>query len=227
MPGFVFLAEMKHLLPLLLLCLLLTARAEEWRSEQYGCALILPSNEPWQRGNSSPLPAGEVIYSASNMDTKQGLMVVHIPDLPTNDVQMPAMVERLKGTLASLGFATTTAVPLERDGLIYVQFIAQRMGEGQGKIVCVARATIRQAQAYLILTFGRGDEDRVSDKDFMRVMDTFHFVDPTALSAADMPPALDPLFNKNRIAYIICFGVAGMAVCGFGVMLLATRRRYH
>ncbi len=217
---------MKHLLPVLLLCLLLTANAEEWRSEQYGCALMLPSNEPWQRGNSVPLPAGEVIYSASNMDSKQSVMVVYIPDLPTNDVRKPAMVERLKGTLASLGFTTTTAMPLERGGLIYMQFTARRTGEGQAKTVCVARATIRQNHAYVVLTFGRGDEDRVNDKDFMRVMETFHFVDPAALSAADVPPALDPLFKKNRAAYRICLAVAGALVCAFGVMMLATRRHY-
>ena len=218
---------MKHLLPLiLLLCLLLRAHADEWRSEEYGVALTTPSNEPWQRGSAAKIPAGDVVFFSTNMDSKQCVAIVRIPDLPTNDVQLPAMVARLKETLVSLGFTAVSASPLVWKESVFVQFIARRSSEVQAKTVCVARATIRENIAYLVLTYGRGSEDSLQDKDFTRVVDSFRFIDPGEFAPADLSPMLDPLFRKNRMTYRVCLAVVGVLICIFTGMMLGTRRRH-
>ena len=220
--------KMKQLLSLLLLlALLLHARAEEWRSEEYGCVLLMPSNEPWQRGNMTRIPGGEMIFSASNMDDKQNVAVLRIPDQPTNDIEKPAMVQRLKETLAAMGLTVESSAPMPWNGAASMQFIARRGGESQSRIICVVRALLHENQAYMVLVSGRGDENSATNKNFMRVMETFRFLDAAELAriAGDAAPAQDLAFQKNRLAFKVCLVLAAALVGIFAVMLFGTRGR--
>lgn len=217
---------MKQLLSLLLLLgLLLHARAEEWHSQEYGITLTLPSNEPWQRGNMTRIAGGEMLFSASNMDTKQGVAVLRLPDQPTNDIEKPAMIQRLSDVLTAMGFAVESSAPMQWNGATYIQFFARRAGDS--KNISIIRATLRENQAYLVLTSGRGNESSATDKDFMQVMETFRFVDTAedTLIASDPAPDKDPVFQKNRLAFKVCLAVAAALVGIFAVMLFGTRGR--
>jgi hypothetical protein len=219
---------MKHFLSLLLLlALLLHARAEEWRSEEYGCVLMLPSNEPWQRGNLTRIPGGEMIFSASNMDDKQSVAVLRISDQPTNDIEKPAMLQRLKEMLAGMGLTVANATPMPWNGAPSMQFIARRTNDEQSRIICVARALLYDSQAYIVLVSGRGDENSATDKAFMRVLETFRFLDADELAriAGDAAPAQDLTFQKNRLAFKVCLALAAALVGIFAVMLFGTRGR--
>ena len=105
------------------------------------------------------------------------------------------------------------------------QFFARRAGES--KNICIVRATLRENQAYLVLTNGRGNERSVTDKDFMQVMETFRFLDATeaSLVAGDLAPDKDPVYQKNRLAFKVCLAIAAALVGIFAMMLLGTRGR--
>ncbi len=208
------------ILPLLFLA---SARAEEWRSDAQRCAITLPDSEPWQKGNAVRLPSGEMIFSASNMDNRQAVTLVVIPDFPTNNVGSSASIARFTESIAAQGFEVVKKTPLEWNGLAYIQIVGRRLKDATGELVSVTRATIKDKTAFLVSTYGRGDESRLEDERFMRVMKTFRFLDGEENAVASTP---SPFMRFYRIGYSTCAVLMFVLMTAFFGMYYRTRRQY-
>lgn len=181
----------------------------------------MPDSEPWQVGNASKLPAGEMIFSAANMESKQALMLIVIPDFPTNNVSSQAAISRFSEMITALGFQASKRTPIEWQGRPFVEIIGLRPNDATGEQVLVARAAIVEKKAYLVTTFGRGDVSRSEDERFMRVMKTFRFLEP------DQKPLTgpSPYMRYYRAGYIVCLIVMIALLAAFSIMYYRTMRR--
>ena len=213
----------------LLLCTLLLifpailphASADEWLSEQYHCALTIPTQESWTYGLRQQLPVGEVVLNAISMTTNQGVLLTYVEEMPSGDLKNPVLVKRITEVLESQGWRTESQSPLTWQGRPCIQFIAQRKDIVAGRQVGVARAVMRGRSLYLVTAYGKGNADRAEDSEFMRVVETFRFVDqplPSQTGSAG-PPAI---FFK--IAMLGAAGAAAMLTLAYAAMLILSLR---
>lgn len=198
------------------------AVADEWISDEYRCALTIPTQESWTAALRQQLPNGEVIFHAASMSTNQGLMVTYVPDMPSGDLNHPALVKRITELLESQGWKAEESSRIQWKGRTFIQFIAQRRDVVTGKLIGIARATMREKSLYVITAYGKGEADRANDADFMRVMETFRFVDqPTVIINHPEGPSA----KVYRFAMLGAGAAAGMLLIGLGVMFLISRVR--
>ena len=214
---------MKRLLTLLFpFFLLASAGAEEWRSYERQCSITLPDTEPWQRGNAYRLPAGEMIFTAAHMETRQVVTVVVIPDFPTGDISNPAASNRFAESLTAQGFTVAKQKRIEWIGRPFIEIVGRRLNDVTGELVSVTRATIdKNKTAYLVSTFGLGNERRMEDERFMRVLNSFRFDEGEKKPAANS----SPLMRYYRFSYIACAVAMVMLIIAFAVMYIRTHRR--
>ena len=199
-----------------------SAIADEWISDEYHCALTIPTQESWAAAIRQPLPSGEIIFHAASMTANQGLMVTYVPGMPSGDLNHPALVKRITDVLASQGWSAEDSTRIQWKGKTFIQFIAQRRDVVSGKLIGIVRATMRGKSLYVITAYGKGEADRANDANFMRVMETFRFVEQPSV-IVDHPEG--PSVKVYRVAMIGAAGAAGLLVIAFGVVFLLSRVR--
>jgi hypothetical protein len=196
--------------------LVLSAGAEQWRSDRFRCSLTLPEAETWVQGTPVPLPAGEMIYLANQTLSKQSIAVIVIPKIPNNDLENPSVINRIMEPIVALGFQVISHAPVTIEGQQYLQLAGRRGETATISIICVARAAIREGNLYIALTTGRGGDELTSDKHFLRVLNTFTLMDaagPTQkVATGDLVPYYRLAYKSVGIA-VGCLLV--LALLGF------------
>jgi len=131
-------------------------------------------------------------------------MITYLPNMPSSDIRNPAVQKRIKELLETQGW-TIEGEPkkIERGRQPFLQYITQRQ-DVAGKLIGIARVTPRPGKSlYVITAYGKGGADRAEDPDFMRVMETFRFIDQP------LPIADHPTGPPAKIYRIAMFGTAG------------------
>jgi hypothetical protein len=208
----------------LLLCTLLLiftttlprASADEWISELYHCALTIPTQESWTHGMRQQLPLGEVVLNAASMTTSRGILLTYVKEMPSGDLKNPVLVKRITEVLESQGWSTDSSSQLTWNDRPCIQFIAQRRDALAGKQLGVARAVMRGRSLYLITAYGKGEANRSDDPEFMRVVETFRFVDQALPSPTD---SAKPAAIFFKIAMFGTAGAAAMLIIAYVAML--------
>ncbi len=216
---------MRHLLTLLALCIsIISAQAaEQWRSDRYGCSLTFPEGESWVQGTPLPLPAGEMIYTATHAQSKQSIAVMVIPKIPNNDLENPSVINRIMEPINHIGYQVISHAPVVINGEKFLQLAGRRGETATVSIICLARASLRENTLYIALTSARGDEDLTSDKHFLRVIDTFSFATPAGKTERVATGELVPLYITTYKATAIAIG----ALLVIGIFAVALSRRQH
>jgi hypothetical protein len=203
-----------------------TVRAEEWISDQFRCALNLPPDETWSRGNATPLRAvsGDLIFSAELPETKQRVAVTATTKVLSNNLQSPAIIARVMECMQKeFGLNIGNYAPVEINGQTFLQVAGRRNEGGGATSFALARAALRENTLYIALTIGIGEEDRSNDKQFTRVLDTFRFIEaPEA-----RPPQANPYFRFYQLGLKACLSAAGAIAIAFIIVMAATRHRHH
>ena len=217
-----FFRFMTRLFAFLLLLFCATARAGELSFDTYFCALTIPEGEEWQRGIPQRIEGGDTIFQAAHGDGKEFFAVCVLPNVPALDLSNEGLPSYVLRTLGTFGFQSTPPKLITGKDISFLQFIAKRPESAEA--VCVARAALRNKTLYLLLMIGRGGPERAEDKHFMRIMDSFHFLDPDAAVA---PLTANPLFNKYRLGAYACAGLVLLLALLFAGVMYFTRRSYH
>jgi hypothetical protein len=212
-----------HLLTLLslLAAWLPRAAADEWISEEYRCALTIPTKESWIAALKQPLPSGEMIFHAVSMTSSQGIVITYVPDLPSSDIRKPEVVKRITELLEAQGWTIEASSKLVWKSLPFIQFIGQRRDVVAGKLVGVTRVTPRGRTLYFITAYGKGGADRADDPEFMRVMETFRFIEQVA-PIVNRP--VGPSAKLYRTAMLGAGGAAALLCGAFVVVVLLVWR---
>lgn len=194
--------------------------ADEWISEEYRCALTIPTQESWTAALRQPLPNGEVIFHATSMVSSQGFMITHLPDMPSSDIRNPAVVKRIKELLEAQGWGIESSSQIVWKKRPYIQYITHRRDSVAGKLVGVVRVTPRGRSVFVITAYGKGEADRAEDPDFMRVMETFRFIEQSMV-IVDHPTG--PSVRTYAFAMFGAGGAAAILVVSLATMLFRTR----
>ena len=184
--------------------------------------MTIPTQESWTAGMRQQLPVGEVILNAASMTTNQGVMLTYVEEMPSGDLKNPALLKRITELLESQGWSTESSSALSWKGRPCVQFITQRRDIVQGKQIGIARALMRGKSLYVITAYGKGEASRADDPEFMRVVDTFRFVEQPVPSRTE--PA-KPSGTVFKIAMFGSGGAAAMLIVAYAVMILLGIRR--
>jgi len=200
------------------------AMADEWISEQHLCALTIPTHESWTSGMRQKLPAGEVLLHAVSMESSDGVIVTFVPEMPTTDLRDPAMEKQIQELLILQGWTLESGIEVTWQNRKFLQFIAGRKDALFGKQIGVARATIRAGDLFIVTAYGKGDAERANDPRFMRVIDTFHFVERSAMKK-DTTPA--PSFMHYHIAIVGSAGAAALLIAAFFVTMYRSRQGWE
>ena len=207
---------------LLLATTLPRATADEWISEEYRCALTIPTQESWTAAIRQFLPSGEVIFHAASMVSNQGIMITHVPDMPSSDIRNPAVMKRVRELLEAQGWSIEGEPKrIERKKQPFIQYITQRRDVVAGKLIGISRVTPRGRSVYVITAYGKGEADRAEDPEFMRVMETFRFIEqPVAIvDHPEGPPA--------KLYRIAMFGSGGAVVALLAAFAVTVFRSRH
>ncbi len=196
------------------------ARADEWISEEYRCALTIPTQESWTAAMRQPLPSGEVIFHATSMVSSQGIMITHLADMPSTDIRNPAVLKRISELLEAQGWSIESSSQIVWKKRPFIQYITQRRDVVAGKLIGVVRVTPRGRSVFLITAYGKGEADRAEDPEFLRVMETFRFIDQSA-AIVDHPEG--PSAKLYRLAMLGSGGAAAMLIVAFAVTILLSR----
>ena len=197
------------------------AAADEWISEQYRCALTIPTQESWKEERPQLLPSGEVIYNARSMVSSQGIVIAYVADMPSNDIRKPAVLRRITELLESQGWAVESSSQMMWKGKPFIQYITQRRDVVAGKLIGVSHVAPRGTSLYVITAYGRGEADRAEDPAFLRVMETFRFIEQGE-GIADHPEG--PSAELYRVAMSGAAGAAALLFAAFAATLFLTRR---
>lgn len=197
------------------------ASADEWISEQYRCALTIPTSESWTSGIRQSLPSGEVILHAVSMENNQGVMVTFVPEMQSTDLRDPRIERLIQELLILQGWNLESGIEVTWKGRPFLQFIARRKDAISGPMLGVARAAIRAGDLYVVTAYGRGEANRAEDPTFMRVMNTFRFLDRRERNTEKSSGAPH---QGYWIALFGSAGAAGLLIAAFAVMIFLTRR---
>ena len=196
------------------------ATADEWISEEYRCALTIPTQESWTKAIRQALANGEVIFNAASMVSSQGIMITYVPDMPSSDIRNPAVVKRIKELLEAQGWGIELSSEIVWKKRPFLQFITQRRDVVSGKLLGISRVTMRGRNMYVITAYGKGEADRAEDPEFMRVMETFRFIEqPTVI--VDRPEG--PSAKLYGIAMLGSGAAAAILLVAFAVTLFISR----
>jgi hypothetical protein len=196
------------------------AVADDWISEEHRCALKLPDGESWLAGVRQAIPVGRVIFHSNAMQTNEGIMVTVIPDLPAREVAGPALIQRITETLTREGFTPEQPSQITWLDLPSFEFIARRRDSVFGLVLGVARATLRGTDLFIVMAYGKGEADKAKDPHFMRVLDTFRFVEGASSPQASRP---GPGVGSYMAGAIACAVVAALLAVYFFVLMYTTR----
>jgi hypothetical protein len=199
--------------------------ADEWISDEYHCALTIPTQESWTAAIRQPLPVGTVIFHAISMVSSHGIMITYVSDLPSSDIRKPEVRKRIMELLETQGWTAQAPTEIKwiinRKELPFIQYILNRRDAVSGKLAGVARVTPHGKSLYVITAYGKGEADRSEDAEFMRVMGTFRFIEqPTVI--VDHPQG--PSAKSYRLAMLATGSAAALLFCAFAMVMLSTRR---
>lgn len=195
--------------------------ADEWISEEYRCALTIPTQESWTAALRQSLPTGAVVFHATSMMSSQGIMITHLADLSSSDIRNAAVLKRITDVIEAQGWSIATGSQIVLQNRPFIQYIAQRRDVVAGKMTGVIRVTPRGRNVYIVTAYGKGDADRSEDPDFMRVIETFRFIDQP-VPVVNHPEG--PSAKVYRVAMLASAGAAVALVMAFAVTVFFSQR---
>ena len=196
------------------------AIADDWISDRYKCAMTLPLSESWLPGSLQGISHGEIVFHQNYAQNSEGIVLIVVPEPPTSDMGNDTFTRSIGEVLMSVGFAPESYKQFEWLGRPGGQFIARRKEAVFGSAVGIARATVFERNLYIVMAYGKGEADRVDDKRFTRVLDTFRFVEK-----GNLPTALGPdmTIRHYKIGAVASAAAAGLLAALFCVVMFLTR----
>lgn len=197
-----------------------TVVSAEWISPQHRCALKIPETESWIAARRPPIPVGEILFHSTAMRSNDGILVTVIPDLPARELTGDGLLRRITATLESEGFTPETPAAATWMHLPAFEVIARRRDSVFGTVLGVARAVRRGTDLFIVMAYGKGEADKSRDPYFTRILDTFRFVEPSALANTSRD---GPSVGSYKVGAVACVSAALLLVTLFLLMVFKTR----
>ena len=187
---------MRTTIALLLLCLTVSVRAREWKSELFHCTANVPDSGGWQIIESPQTP-GIAVVLAMQHQVKQAIFGINIVEKYRDaNLANPAVQKDLEAMLRQLGYQFTGHSNVRIGGLDWLLYPV-RAGSGAQQVTGVIRFASAGGYVFSITLLRGGGQDAAQDAELQQAAASFRVL-PAGTVASAAAPA--PMRKANTAA---------------------------
>ena len=178
---------MRALIPILLLCLVISAHAAEWKNEIFHCAANIPESPGWQVIDTPPVPGIAPVLTMQNAAKGAvfGISVVEkYRDAKISDV---AVQKELEAMLRQFGYTFVGHATVKAGGFDWLQYPV-RAGAGAQQVSALIRYASAGGYIFSITMLRFGGQEAAQDVELLQAAASFRI-----LPAATPAPAAIPI----------------------------------
>jgi hypothetical protein len=174
---------MRTIIALLLLCLAVSARAREWKSEIFHCSANVPDSNGWQT-IEAPTAPGLVVLLAMQHPGKQAVFGINVIEkFRDANLADPAIQKELEAMLRQFGYQFVGHSNVSEGGLGWLQYPVVA-GVGPQQVRGVIRFASAGGYVFGITMLRGGGQEASQDVELQQAAKSFRIIPATALAAA-------------------------------------------
>lgn len=180
---------MRTTIALLLLCLVFSARAREWRSELYHCTANIPDSGGWQNIEASQMPGIATILVMQHTLRQSVFGISVVEKYRGANLGDVAIQKDLEAMLRQLGYQFVGHSTVKIGGLDWLQYPV-RAASGTQQLTGVIRYTSAGGYVFSLTLLRGGGQDLAQDSELQQVAMSFRVLPASAFASAAPPSAL-------------------------------------
>jgi hypothetical protein len=191
----------RSILALLLLCLAVSARAGEWKSELYHCAANIPDGAGWQMIDAPPVPGIAPVLVMQNTARSAVFGINVIEKYRDANLADPAIQKDFEAMLRQFGYQFFGHASVKAGGFDWLQYPV-RAGAGPQQVSGVIRYAAAGSYVFSITMLRGGGKDAAQDVELQRAAASFRILPSSAFAAAQVsnPLAAATSAASSRVA---------------------------
>jgi hypothetical protein len=181
----------RSILALLLLCLAVSARAGEWKSELYHCAATIPDSAGWQMIDAPPVPGIAPVLVMQNTARSAVFGINVIEKYRDANLADPAIQKDFEAMLRQFGYQFVGHANVKAGGFDWLQYPV-RAGVGPQQVSGVIRYAAAGGYVFSITMLRGGGKEAAQDVELQRAAASFRILPASAFAAAPAAQVLNP-----------------------------------
>ena len=176
-------ALMRAILTVLLLCLAVSARAREWKSELFHCTANVPDSTGWQMIEAPQVPGIAPVLVMQNTARQAVFGINVIEKYQDANLADPAIQKDLEATLRQFGYQFVGHSTVKAGVHDWLQY-AVRAGTGPQQMNAIIRYTSAGGYVFCITMQRGGGQEAAQDAELQQAAASFRVLPATAVAAA-------------------------------------------
>ncbi len=173
---------MRAKISLLLLCLAMTARAREWKSEIFHCAANIPESNGWQMIEPPRSPGIEPVLTMQQVARQAVFGISVVEDYKGAKVADPAVQRGLEAMLRKFGYAFVGHSTVRAGGIDWLQYPV-RAGAGAQQVSGIIRYASAGGYVFGITMLRGGGQEAAQDAELQQAAASFRILPASAFAA--------------------------------------------
>lgn len=183
---------MRAILPILLLCLAITAHAKEWKHDIYHCAANIPDSPGWQMIDAPPAPGIAPVLVMQNTARQSVFGINVVEKYRDANLADPAIQRELEAMLRQFGYQFVGHANVNVAGVNWLQYPV-RAGSGPQQISGLIRYASMGGYVFSISLLRGGGQEAAQDSELQRAAASFRILPPGSVAANSAPTTAQPL----------------------------------
>lgn len=179
---------MRALIPVLFSCLIISARAAEWKNEIFHCAANIPESAGWQIIDAPPAPGIAPVLTMQNA-AKQAVFGINVVekyrDAKISDVTVQ---KELEATLRQIGYTFVGHATVKAGGFDWLQYPV-RAGAGAQQVSALIRYASAGGYIFCITMQRGGGQEAAQDVELLQAAASFRILPAGTPAPATVPVA--------------------------------------
>lgn len=182
---------MRATLTVLLLCLAVSARAREWKSEIFHCAANIPDTAGWQMIEAPQVPGIAPVLVMQNT-AKQAVFGINVIEKYRDANLADSAVQKdLEATLRQFGYQFVGHSSVKAGGLDWLQYPV-RAGTGPQQVSGIIRYASAGGYVFSITMLRGGGQEAAQDAELQQAAASFRVLPSTVIAAPPTAQAPNP-----------------------------------
>ena len=173
---------MRATLTVLLLCLAVSARAREWKSEIFHCAANLPESAGWQMIEAPKVPGIAPVLAMQNAARQTVFGISILEKYRDANLADPAIQKDLEATLRQFGYQFFGHSTVKAGGLDWLQYPV-RSGAGPQQVSGLIRYASAGGYLFSITMLRGGGREAMQDAELQQAAASFRVLPATVVAA--------------------------------------------
>ena len=179
---------MRATLALLLLCLAMSARAGEWRSQNFRCSANIPDSTGWQMIEAPASPGIAPVLTMQHATRQAVFGISVIEKYKDANLADPAIQKDLEAMLRQLGYQFAGHSSVKAGGLDWLQYPV-RAGTGTRQVSGIIRYGSAGGFLFGITMLRGGGQEAAQDAELQQAAASFGVLPASAFAAAPVADA--------------------------------------